>query len=282
MPSIPWSSHINFASALLLHSCITILLKETLNLLEITRRLLTRFTKTQQKWPPPDMTSATRTSAVLDAYTSIFSSDIDGELSELYFTNTGMALLALSLASSVAMNLLLSSLALNMIVAGTFAFGWIASLAVEHAKYRYTLPFMALRRAGRFIWSDTPFVNFFSLLYIATFLKGQSSLRLQDYVTFRSIAVFESVFMKAKIASADVETQISLMRRLIGTERVIIHAVRPASPSTTSNLHCLCEKIGTEQSALFPRPTDLSSKGHQSFLHFAEALRNVRQDIHQP
>ena len=242
MPSIPWSSDINFASALLLHSCITILLKETLNFLEITRRLLTRLKNTLRKCPQPDMTSATRTSAVLDAYTSIFSADIDGELSELYFTNTGMALLALSLASSVAMNLLLSSLALNMIVAGTFAFAWIASLAVEHAQYRYTLPFMALRRAGRFIWSDTPFVNFFSLLYIATVLKGQSTLRLQDYVTFRSIAVLELVFMKAKIASADVETQISLMRKLVETERVIVHAVRPASLRTDSRPTLLIEK----------------------------------------
>lgn len=170
------------------------------------------------------MTSAAKTSAVLDAYTSIFSGDIDGELAELYFTNTGMALLAVSLASSVVMNLLLSSLALNMIVTGTFGLAFAASLAVGHA--RYTLPFMALRRAGRFIWSDTPFVNFFSLIYIATVLKGQSTLRLQDYVTFRSIAVFELIFMKAKLASADVETQVSLMRKLIVTERVILHAVR--------------------------------------------------------
>ena len=242
MPSIPWSSHINFASALLLHSCIIILLKETLNLLELTRRLLTRLRKTQQNDPQPNIPSAIRTSAVLDAYTSVFSADIDGDLSELYFTNTGMALLALSLASSVAMNLLLSNLALNMIVAGTFAFAWIASLAVGHARYRYTLPFMALRRAGRFIWSDTPFVNFFSLLYIATVLKGQSTLRLQDYVTFRSIAVFELVFMKAKMASADVATQISLMRKLIETERVVIHAVRSASPRTALRALLLMRK----------------------------------------
>ena len=236
MPSTPWSNHINFASALLLHSCTTILLKETLNWLEITRRLLTRERKAQQKYRAPGITSTAKTSAVLDAYTSIFSGDIDGELAELYFTNTGMALLAVSLASSVVMNLLLSSLALNMIVAGTFGLAFAASLAVGHA--RYTLPFMALRRAGRFIWSDTPFVNFFSLIYIATVLKGQSTLRLQDYVTFRSIAVFELILMKAKLASADVETQVSLMRKLIVTERVILHAVRPASPITTLNLRC--------------------------------------------
>ena len=260
MPSIPWSTHINFASALLLHSCITILLKETLNLLEITRRLLIRLRKTRN--PQTDTTSATETSAVLDAYTSIFSGDIDGESSELYFTNTGMALYALSLASSVAMNLLLSSRALNAIVAGTFGFAWVVSLAAERPKYKYTLPIMALRRAGRFIWSDTPFVNFFSLIYIATVLKGQSTLRLQDYVTFRSIAVFESVFMKARIASADVETQISLMRKLIGTERVIIHAVRPASPDNSTQPSLLMKGIEAEKSALFSRPADLSSKEH--------------------
>ncbi|KAL8637635.1 MAG: hypothetical protein Q9228_005110 [Teloschistes exilis] len=225
MPSVPWSTHINFASALLLHSCTTILMKETLNWLEIARRLLTQRRKAQQKSRAgPGITCAVETSAILDAYTSVFSGDINGELAELYFTNTGLILLAVSLASSVAMNLLLSSVALNTIVAGTFGLVFAASLAVGHAKY--TLPFMALRRAGRFIWSDTPFVNFFSLIYIATVLKGQSTLRLQDYVTFRSIAVFELIFMKAKLAAADVDTQISLMRRLIESERVIIHAVR--------------------------------------------------------
>lgn len=219
MPSIPWANQINFASALLLHSCTTVLLKETLNLLEVTKRLLTRQGKIRRKSQLP---FATNTSAILDAYTSVFSRDVDGELAELYFTNTGLALLAVSLASSVAMNLLLSSLALNIIVAGTFGLTFAASLTVGHAKY--TLPFMALRRAGRFIWSDTPFVNFFTLIYIATVLRGQSTLRLQDYVTFRSIAVFELIFMKAKLASANVEAQILLMRRLIATERVIIHA----------------------------------------------------------
>ena len=225
MPSIPWSSHINFPSALLLHSCTTILLKETLNCLEITRRLSIRQRKVQQKRRVSGMGSATETSAILDAYTSIFSGDVEGEQSELYFTNTGLALLAASLASSVAMNLLLSDLVLNMIIAGTFGLTFAASLVAGRAKY--TLPFMALRRAGRFIWSDTPFVNFFSLIYIATVLKGQSTLRLQDYITFRSIAVFELALMKAKLASADCETQISLMRKLIVTERVILHAVRP-------------------------------------------------------
>ena len=122
------------------------------------------------------------------------------------------------------MNLLLPNLALNMIVAGTFLLAFVASLAVGHAKY--TLPLMALRRAGRFIWSDTPFINFFSLIYIATFLKGQSTLRLQDYFTFRSIAVFELLFMKARLASAGVGTQISLMRKLNASERIVLHAVR--------------------------------------------------------
>lgn len=262
MPSVPWSSHINFTSALLLHSCTTILLKETLNWLEIARRLLTRLLtrrrKSQQKSQTPGTTCATKTSAVLDAYTSIFSGDVDGLLAELYFTNTGVGLLAVSLASSVVMNLLLSSLALNMIVAGTFGLTFAASLAVGHAKY--TLLFMALRRAGRFIWSDTPFVNFFTLIYIATVLKGQSTIRLRDYVTFRSIAVFESIFMKAKLASADHETQVSLMRNLIMTERVILRAVRPAGPPPIHSIPVADEAIGTEKSALVSEPADLISK----------------------
>ena len=203
MPSIPWSIHINFASALLLHSCVTVLLKETLNVLEITRRLLIGQRKAQRKDQAPVTPGAIKSSAVLDGYTSILLADTDGELAELYFTNTGFMLLAVSLASSVAMNFLLPDLALNMIVAGTFVLAFMASLAVGHAKY--TLLLLALRRAGRFIWSDTPFINFFSLIYIATVLKGQSTLRLQDYVTFRSIAVLELIFVKARLASAEVE-----------------------------------------------------------------------------
>lgn len=91
------------------------------------------------------MTHAAQASAVLDAYPSILSGDSDGKLAELYFTNTHIALLAVSLASGVAMNLLLTSLALTF--AGCSAAG----------KFKHTLPFMALHRAGRFLWSDTPF-----------------------------------------------------------------------------------------------------------------------------
>ena len=248
MPSIPWSTHINFASALLLHSCVTVLLKETLNVLEITRRLLTGREKAQQKHQAPMTPGAIKSSAVLDGYTSILSDDTDGELAELYFTNTGFALLAVSLASSVAMNLLLPSLALNMIVADTFGLAFAASLAVGHAKY--TLLLLALRRAGRFIWSDTPFINFFSLIYIATVLKGQSTLRLQDYVTFRSIAVLELIFMKARLASADVETQVSLIRKLIASERVLLHAVRSTD---SSDLHVIVpdDMLEAEKFTLF-------------------------------
>ena len=114
-------------------------------------------------------------------------------------------------------------------------------------------------------------------LVIRKVLKGQSTLRLQDYVTLRSIAVFESVFMKARIAAADLETQISMMRKLIWTERVILRAVRPASPTKTPSFRCSYGKLGTERSALFPTPRDLSSKGHSSFLHFAENVCNVHQ-----
>ena len=235
MPPIPWTTHINFASALLLHSCVTVLLKETLNVLEISRRLLTGQRKAHhhQKHQESVTTQAIKSSAVLDGYTSILSADTDGEMAELYFTNTGFALLAVSLASSVAMNLLLPDLALNIIVAGTFGLALIASLAAVHGKY--TLPLLALRRAGRFIWSDTPFINFFSLIYIATVLKGQSDLRLKDYITFRCIAVLELIFMKARLASADVETQVSLIRKLIASERVVLHAVRSADFQSHAN-----------------------------------------------
>lgn len=234
MSSIPWTTQINFTSALLLHSCTTIALKEIFNCLEIARRLFIGLRKTKAKSSAPRKNFTPKVSALLDGYTSVFSGDRDGEQAELYFTNTGIALLAVSLASSVAMNLSLSNLTLNMIVAATFGLTFAASLAVGHA--RYTLPFMALRRAGRFIWSDTPFVNFFTLIYIATVLRGQSTLRLQDYVTFRSIAVFEAVLMKAKLASADVETQVTLMRKLIETERVILSAVREAGQTSTPRL----------------------------------------------
>lgn len=161
---------------------------------------------------------------MLDAYTSIFSHDLNGELAELYFTNTGFILLAVSLASSVAMNLLLSKLFLNTIVAVTFGVAFLASLV--NGNKDVALPIMALRRAGRFIWSDTPFVNFFSLIYIATVLHGQSTLRLQDYVTFRSIAVLELVFMKAKLAASSPEEQMKLLRDLVASEWVATNAVR--------------------------------------------------------
>ncbi|MCJ1263868.1 hypothetical protein MMC22_003738 [Lobaria immixta] len=120
------------------------------------------------------------------------------------------------------MNLLLPSLVLNMIVAGTFGLTFAASLLLGQKSY--TLPLMALRRAARFIWSDTPFVNFFSLIYIATVLGGRTTIRLQDYIIFRSIAVLELVFMKAKLAASDPQKQISMMRRLILSEWLVLDA----------------------------------------------------------
>ena len=145
------------------------------------------------------------------------------ELAELYYTNTGFVLLAVSLASSVVMNLFLSSKLLNAFVATTFGVTFFASLVVGEKEA--TLPILALRRAGRFIWSDTPFVNFFSLIYIATVLRGQSTLRLQDYITFRSIAVLELVFMKAKLAASSPEKQVRLMRQLVESEWVAVNSV---------------------------------------------------------
>ncbi|MDI1489124.1 MAG: hypothetical protein OHK93_008402 [Ramalina farinacea] len=150
------------------------------------RRLCLRYGATGHRKSSESLN--TPVSAVLDAYTSVFSNDVDAEQAELYFTNT-------------------------------------ASLAI--GQYKYSLPVMALRRAGRFIWSDTPFVNFFTLIYIATVLKGKSTLRLQDYVTFRSIAIVEWVFMKAKLASAVPDSQIGLIRKLIASKRIVLHEPHP-------------------------------------------------------
>jgi hypothetical protein len=94
-----------------------------------------------------------------------------------------------------------------------------------HLLQGFTLPILSLRRAGRFIWSDTPFVNFFSLIYIATVLRGQSTLRLQDYITFRSIAVLELVFIKANLAASTPEKQVRLLRQLIESEWVAVNSV---------------------------------------------------------
>ncbi|KAL6718627.1 hypothetical protein ACLMJK_002861 [Lecanora helva] len=278
MPAVPWSSDINFASALLLHSCITVILKETLNCLDLLRRLLfyrIRLWRSTKGCRPSEKPSNIEASAVFDAFTSIYSGDDEGEMAELYFTNTGLVLLGISLATSVAMNLFLPAIALNMIVAGTFALTFVASLFV--GAHRYTLPFMSLRRAGRFIWSDTPFVNFFSLIYIATVLRGKSTLRLQDYVIFRSIAVFELVFMKAKLASANVSMQVSLMRKLVASERIIFHSV-----SSLGIMDAECETyqhVDTKPMSHIAQPADADPQGDQGFRHFSAPPRDALQNI---
>lgn len=224
MTDVNWRQEINFASALLLHSCLTVLVKETCNVISLFYRSIHSFgdhSASANSW------QSVRSSATLDAYTSIFSKDEDGELAELYYTNTGALLLASTLATSVAMNLYLSDNVLDGIIVGTFAFCFVASLAV--GKGRFTIFIVALRRAGRFIWADTPFVNFFSLIYIATVLHGSPMLRVKDYVAFRSIAVFELLFMKAKLAASSVDQQQEMMKRLIQTEFPILKAVSRAS-----------------------------------------------------
>ena len=226
MSSVPWKTQINFASALLLHSCVTVILKESFNVLVICTRLWFRWWVLRRPNPRTIATDQIRTSVVLDAYTSICSRDVEGDLAELYFTNTGFALLALSLTSSVVMNIMLSSILLNSVVIATFGIAFLASLAVGEREL--ALPILALRRAGRFIWSDTPFVNFFSLIYIATVLKGHSELRLQDYVTFRSIAVLELIFMKAKLAASTPAKQEQLIRQLVASEWIVVNAVGSA------------------------------------------------------
>ncbi|KAK1489739.1 hypothetical protein CCUS01_14683 [Colletotrichum cuscutae] len=202
---VTWDEDINFASALLLHSCLTVLIKELLNLVTIVIRLAPFHRKTQ-----PGISNSR--SVLLDGYTSILSNDNDGDLAELYFTNTGLLLLSASLASAIAMNLFLSDMVLNVFVACTFGFCFVVSVfSCRRSRLRFIL---ALRRAGRFVWSDTPFVNFFSLIYIAVVLKSSTTMRLKDYVTLRSIAIIELVFMKAYIAAASMDRQIELLRSL--------------------------------------------------------------------
>lgn len=278
MSSIPWTTQINFASALLLHSCITVILKETFNVLEISRRLLLRFWFSNVPRRSDDrFKDQIRTSIVLDAYTSIFSHDLEGELAELYFTNTGFVLLAVSLASSVAMNLLLSSKLLNTVVATTFGVAFIASLI--NGEKEFTLPILALRRAGRFIWSDTPFVNFFSLIYIATVLQGQSTLRLQDYITFRSISVLELVFMKAKLAASSPEKQVRLMRQLVESEWVALNSVS-LLPTVGRHTPTNADTIESETGDRVSQPAVLhcSAQRHDTIHDSSKALGNAVQD----
>ncbi|KAH3907308.1 hypothetical protein HBI56_184590 [Parastagonospora nodorum] len=173
MSLVPWAQEINFGSALLLHSCITIFLKEISNRFTILYILADRHRNKADSRPP----------IVLDGYTSVFSRDHRGELVELYFTNTGFVLLIVSLALAIPMNLHLPTTALNVIIATTFGLTFLASALVACRKKSLVMPVMALRRAGRFIRPDTPCVNFFTLIYVAVVLKGSSAkitLRLCD------------------------------------------------------------------------------------------------------
>ncbi|GKT60001.1 hypothetical protein ColTof4_00142 [Colletotrichum tofieldiae] len=209
---VTWDENINFASALLLHSCLTVLIKETLNLISVIL-LLAPYSRYQQS------KSIKYGSFVLDGYTSVLSNDSDGDLAELYFTNTGLILLSVSLASAIAMNLFLSDIVLNVFVACTFGFCFFVSiLSCRRSWMRIVL---ALRRAGRFVWSDTPFVNFFSLIYVAVVLKSSSTMRLKDYITLRSIAIIELIFMKAYIAAASTDRQTELLRSLRKSQLVL-------------------------------------------------------------
>jgi hypothetical protein len=221
MASVAWEKQINFASALLLHSCLTVLVKELCNSVVLFYRISLGLIDRNLQKPPKNSSRAS--SAVLDAYTSIFSNDADGELAELYYTNTGAVLLSATLASSVAMNLYLDDRVLNGIIVGTFCFCFVASLAV--GKKRITILVVALRRAGRFIWADTPFVNFFTLIYIATALRGSPTIRVKDYVAFRSIAVLELLFMKAKLAASSPDEQRVMMERLVLSELMVMKSV---------------------------------------------------------
>jgi hypothetical protein len=223
MSPVPWTQEINFGSALLLHSCITVFLKEISNAIAILYHISIRHSDKAE----------IKTSIVLDGYTSVFSRDHDGELAELYFTNTGFILLIVSLACAIAMNLLLPTTALNILIATAFGLTFLASALVACRERSLVMPIMALRRAGRFIWSDTPFVNFFTLIYVAIVLKGSSSkLALRDYVVFRSIAILELVFMKAKIAAASPDMQSVMLDRLLKSEYIMFRSVSGSSMSS--------------------------------------------------
>ncbi|KAH9897191.1 hypothetical protein F4778DRAFT_247226 [Xylariomycetidae sp. FL2044] len=237
MKPVGWHDDINFTSALLLHSCITVLLKELLNVLFIAARLASSASArssdnhggghggaaaTAAPSPSTDISG----SVVLDGYTSILSHDHEGETAELYFTNTGLLLLPVSLASAITMNLYLSGTALNVFVAGTFGFCYLVSvLAGRRSGLRLVL---ALRRAGRFIWSDTPFVNFFTLIYVAVVMQSSATLRVMDYVALRSVAIVELIFMKAYIAAASPTVQLAMLRALLRTRRVLVGAGKPS------------------------------------------------------
>lgn len=227
MSPVTWNKEINFGSALLLHSCITVFLKETSNGFAILYHLASRHRDT----------AGIKKSLVLDGYTSVFSLDHDGELAELYFTNTGFILLIVSLACAITMNLLLPAIALNSLIATTFGLTFIASALVASRERSLVMPIMALRRAGRFIWSDTPLVNFFTLIYVAVVLKGSSSkITLRDYTIFRSIAILELVLMKAKIAAASVDIQQTMFVRLLNSEYVLIKIVSFQFILSSSNM----------------------------------------------
>jgi hypothetical protein len=118
MSPIPWSIEINFTPALLFCRCIMLLIK----ILRIGLRSRADSQLVGDYYSYRKGTLASR--YVLGRHRaylipSIVSHDVEGQLAEMCFTNAGFARLAISLPSSVVMNLL-SNLALNMVVAGTF------------------------------------------------------------------------------------------------------------------------------------------------------------------
>ena len=117
MSAVHLDLQMNFTSALLLHSCLTLLTKEFCNGMVILHRA---SLSSKGSYGRSNALHSVQSSAIVDAYTSIFSNDADGELAELYYTNTGAVLLFTTLSASVAMNLYLADLVLNVLVAGTF------------------------------------------------------------------------------------------------------------------------------------------------------------------
>lgn len=171
------------------------------------------------------------------------------------------------------MNLVLSRKILNAFVATTFGVAFFASLV--NGEKRVILPMLALRRAAIFIWSDTPFVNFFSLIYIATVLHGQSTLRLQDYITFGGIAVPELVFMEARLAASSPEIQVRLMTQVVESEWVAVNSVSIAIGGTPANADTV--ESETRKRVSQPAIPYCAAQRHDSVLNSPKALGNALQ-----
>jgi hypothetical protein len=117
------------------------------------------------------------------------------------------------------------------------------------------------------------------LIYIATVLRGQSTLRLQDYITFRGIAVLELVFMKAKLAASSPEKQVRLMRQLVESEWVALNSVS-LLPIVRRYTLANADTVELETGNRLSQPAVLhcSTQRHDPVHNSPKALGNAVQD----